>query len=64
MARYFLTKAFWSGQQRVRAGRILAQSQAEAQPGDFVWTGALPDGVVSVVSVPPGTAVSGVDSVD
>ena len=64
MARYVLTKAFWSNQQRVRAGRILAQSQAEAQPGDFVWIGTLPDGAVPVGAVPPGTAYLGVDGVD
>src|SRR6516225_5315934 len=64
MARYVLTKAFWSNQQRVRAGRILAQSQAEAQPGDFVWTGTLPDGAIPVGAVPPGTVFTGADSVD
>jgi hypothetical protein len=64
MARYVLTKAFWSNQQRVRAGRILAQSQGEAQPGDFVWTGTLPDGAVPVGSVPAGTVFLGVDSID
>ena len=64
MARYVLTKAFWTGQQRLRAGRIIAQTQAEAQPGDVVWGGALPDGAISVGSVPPGTAYLGVDSVD
>lgn len=64
MARYVLTKAFWSNQQRVRAGRILAQSQAEAQPGDFVWTGTLPDGAIPVGAVPPGTVFTSADSVD
>ena len=64
MARYVLTKAFWSNQQRVRAGTVLAQSQAEMQPGDFVWTGTLPDGGVSVGAVPPGTVFLGVDSVN
>ena len=64
MARYILTKAFWTGQQRLRAGRIIAQTQAEAQPNDVVWSGILPDGAVSVGSVPPGTAYFGVDSVD
>jgi hypothetical protein len=64
MARYVLTKAFWSNQQRVRAGRMLAQTQAEAQPGDFVWSGNLPDGAVPVGAVPPGTVFTGVDSVD
>jgi len=46
MARYVLTKAFWSNQQRVRAGRTICQSQGEMQPGDFLWTGTLPDGAV------------------
>jgi len=64
MARYVLTKAFWSGQQKVRAGRTIAQTQAEAQPGDVVWTGTLPTGAVPVGSVPSGTAHTGVDSVD
>jgi hypothetical protein len=64
MARYVLTKAFWSNQQRVRAGRILAQTQAEAQPRDFVWGGKLPDGAVPVGAVPPGTVFTGADSVD
>jgi hypothetical protein len=64
MARYVLTKAFWTGHQRVRAGRIIAQTQAEAQPNDVVWNGTLPDGAVPVGSVPPGTAYLGVDSVD
>jgi len=64
MARYVLTKAFWTGQQRLRAGRIIAQTQGEAQPSDVVWNGTLPDGAVPVGSVPPGTAYLGVDSVD
>ena len=64
MARYVLTKAFWTGQQKVRAGRIIAQTQGEAQPSDVVWNGTLPDGAVPVGSVPPGTAYLGVDSVD
>jgi hypothetical protein len=64
MARYVLTKAFWSNQQRVRAGRILCQTQVEMQPGDFLWTGTLPDGAVPVGSVPVGTVFTGVDSVD
>ena len=64
MARYVLTKAFWSNQQRVRAGRTLCQTQAEMQPGDFLWTGTLPDGAVLVGSTVPGTAFTGMDSVD
>jgi len=65
MARYVLTKAFWTGEQKLRAGRIIAQTQGgEAQPGDVVWSGTLPDGAVPVGSVPPGTAYLGVDSVD
>ena len=64
MARYVLTKAFWTGQQKLRAGRVIAQTQAEAQPGDVVWSATLPDGAVSVGSVPPSTAYLGVDSVD
>ena len=43
---------------------MLAQTQAEAQPGDFVWSGNLPDGAVPVGAVPPGTVFTGVDSVD
>ena len=64
MARYVLTKAFWSNQQRVRAGRTIAQTQGEMQPGDFLWTGTLPDGAVPVGAVPSGTVYTGVDSVD
>jgi hypothetical protein len=64
MARYVLTKAFWSNQQRVRAGKTICQTQAEMQPGDFLWTGTLPDGAVPVGSVPAGTVFTGVDSVD
>jgi hypothetical protein len=64
MARYVLTKAFWTGQQKVRAGRVIAQSQGEMQPNDVLWTGKLPDGAVPVGSVPPGTVYLGVDSVD
>jgi hypothetical protein len=64
MARYVLTKAFWSGQQRVRAGKVIAQTQGEMQPGDFLWAGTLPDGAVPVGAVPPGTVYTGVDSID
>jgi hypothetical protein len=64
MARYVLTKAFWTGQQKVRAGRVIAQSQGEAEPGDVVWSGTLPDGAAPVGAVPPGTVFTGADSVD
>jgi hypothetical protein len=64
MARYVLTKAFWSGQQKVRAGRVIAQSQGEAQAGDFIWNGTLPDGAIPVGTVPVGGAPTGADSVD
>ena len=37
MARFRTTSAFWSGQQRVPAGKTVADSQADALPGDFVW---------------------------
>ena len=64
MARYVLTKAFWTGQQKVRAGRVIAQVQGEMQLGDVLWAGTLPDGAVPVGAVPAGTAYTGVDSVD
>jgi hypothetical protein len=64
MARYVLTQAFWTGQQKVRAGRVIAQSQGEMQPGDVLSTGALPTGAVPVGAVPAGTVCLGVDSVD
>jgi hypothetical protein len=64
MARYVLCKAFWTGQRKLRAGWIIAQSQAEMQPGDYLWSGTLPDGAVPVGSVPAGTVFLGVDSVD
>jgi hypothetical protein len=64
MSRYVLSKAFWSGQQRLRAGKIIATTQAEMQPGDFLWTGTLPDGAIPVGSVPAGTVYLGVDSID
>lgn len=64
MSRYILTKAFWTGQQRVRAGRVIATTQGEAQPGDVVWTGVLPDGAVPVGSGVPGTTITGAGSVD
>jgi hypothetical protein len=64
MARYTLTKSFWTGQQKVRAGRTIAQTQAEALPGDVVWAGTLPDGAVPVGSLSPRPAYTGVDSVD
>jgi hypothetical protein len=64
MARYVLTKAFWTGQQKVRAGKVIAQSQGEMQPGDVLWAGTLPNGAVPVGAVPAGTAFLGVDSID
>lgn len=64
MARYVLTKAFWTGQQKIRAGKVIAQSQGEMQPGDVVWSGTLPTGAVLVGSTPPGTAYTGTDSVE
>jgi hypothetical protein len=64
MSRYVMTKAFWTGQQKVRAGRVIAQTQGEALAGDVVWSGTLPDGAVPVGSVPVGTVFTGVDSVD
>jgi hypothetical protein len=39
MARYVLTKAFWTGQQKLRAGRIIAQTQGEAQPNSLCGMG-------------------------
>ena len=52
IARFMLQRAFVFGLQqvRVRAGRVLADSQANAQAGDAVWTGlnsaTLPAGAV------------------
>jgi hypothetical protein len=39
MARFQLTAALHTAQARYRAGTILADSQANALPGDKVWTG-------------------------
>jgi hypothetical protein len=39
MARFRLTKAFQAGQYHLHAGQTLADSAANAQPGDAVWTG-------------------------
>lgn len=53
MARFKVQQAFYCdavGVGRVRAGRTVADSQANAQPGDIVWTGlnsqSLPAGMV------------------
>jgi hypothetical protein len=64
MSRYVLTKAWWSGQQKLRAGKIIAQAQGEMLPGDFLWSGTLPNGAVPVGAVPVGTVYTGVDSVE
>jgi hypothetical protein len=39
MARFQLTSAIVVGAVRIRAGKTIADSQANAQPGDAVWTG-------------------------
>jgi hypothetical protein len=39
MARFRLTQALIVGQFRWSAGNTVADSQANAQPGDIVWTG-------------------------
>ena len=39
MARFQTTRAFHFGSLRVRAGKTIADSQANAQAGDAVWTG-------------------------
>ena len=39
MARFMTTRAFHFGSTRVRAGKTIADSQANAQSGDYVWTG-------------------------
>jgi hypothetical protein len=51
MARFMTTSAFYSdapGVGRVRAGKTVADSAANAQPGDIVWNGlnfnSLPSG--------------------
>lgn len=51
MARFKLTSAFYAdavGVGRVRAGKIVCDSQVGAQPGDVVWTG------LNSVSLPSG----------
>jgi hypothetical protein len=37
MARFRTLAALWTGQQRIPAGRTVADSQANAVVGDFVW---------------------------
>jgi hypothetical protein len=64
MSRYVLTKAFWTGQQKLRAGWIIAQTQGEMQLGDYLWQGTLPNGAVPVGAIPAGTVFTGMDSVD
>jgi hypothetical protein len=53
MARFRSTQSFYvdgAGVGRVRGGRTVADSQANAQPGDVVWTGLnsqnLPAGMI------------------
>jgi hypothetical protein len=58
MARFRTTAAFYSdapGVGRVRAGRTVADSTANALPGDIVWTGlnanSLPSGMTPLDGV-------------
>jgi hypothetical protein len=39
MARFQVLEAFHFGDKRVRAGKTIADSNANAQAGDAVWTG-------------------------
>jgi len=38
MARFKMSQSFWTGQQKVSAGHVLVDTQANAQPGDVVYT--------------------------
>jgi hypothetical protein len=58
MARFRMTSAFHFGSQRVPAGKVLADSNANALAGDYVWLG-LNSGTVPFGSVAlDGTATS------
>jgi len=52
MARFRMQSAFHFGGTRVRAGQVLVDSQANAQPGDVVFTGlnsnSVPHGAVAL----------------
>jgi hypothetical protein len=52
MARFRMTSAFHFADKRVAAGKVLADSVANSQPGDAVWTGlnsaTVPRGAVAL----------------
>jgi len=63
--RYTLPYSVWTGQQKIRALRVIAQTPAEAQPGDVVWNVTPPPRNIPVGQpTPPGTVILGVDSID
>jgi hypothetical protein len=63
--RYTLPYSVWTNQRKIRALTVIAQTQAEAQPGDIVWNATPPPKAIEVGHpTPPGTVVLGVDSID
>jgi hypothetical protein len=70
MARFRLTYAFHYGSVKVAAGKVLCDSQANAQPGDYVYTGltsatvpkgavALDAGATTMYSTSPWSSITG-----
>ena len=63
--RYTLPYSVWTGQRKIRALTVIAETQAEALPNDIVWTATPPPKAIRVGDpTPAGTVVLGVDSVD
>ena len=63
--RYALPYSVWTGQQKIRALRVIAQTPAEAQPGDAIWSAPMTPKAIPVGQpTPPGTVILGVDSID
>jgi hypothetical protein len=58
MARFRLSEAFHHGSFRWRAGQVMVDSQANALPGDHVWTGMSSSTITAAFQPIDGLAVT------